>query len=103
MEFDELISGLDPISKLLYTEVMLGEDVKIFIKSDAGAYLVGCAKQEFVSALLDLKDVAWWRRGRIRQLQNQARRAEDFLAWLREGLARGRQAESQLKETDHDA
>ena len=99
-EFQKLIAALDPESRTMFAEAALGRDAQEFFASDIGRYLVGCAQQEYSAAMAKLKRVAWWRRRRIRQLQNEAWRAEQFMVWLRDLIVQGKAAESALEQRD---
>jgi len=96
----ELIAQLDPESRTLFAEAALGRDAREFFDTDLGRYMVGCALQEYREALAKLKSVAWWRTRRIRQLQNEAWRAEQFVVWLRDLIIRGKGAELSLEEQE---
>lgn len=99
-EFQNLLASLTPQEFGLVAEADLGRQVKEFLHSDIGRYLLGCAQQEHQAALEALKTTSPWRRRRITQLQNQAWRAENFMGWLRELLIRGSAAEGALVERE---
>jgi hypothetical protein len=96
----ELINQLDPESRTLFAEAALGRDAREFFDTDLGRYMVGCAQQEYAAAMAKLKTVAWWRRRRIVQLQNEAWRAEQFMVWLRDLIIKGTGAEMALEEQE---
>ena len=96
----ELIAQLDPESRTFFAEAALGRDAREFFDTDLGRYMVGCAQQEYAAAMAKLKTVAWWRRKRIVQLQNEAWRAEQFMVWLRDLIMQGKAAEIALEERD---
>ena len=99
----ELIERLDPESRTFFAEAALGRDAREFIESNVGRYLVGCAQQEYADAMAKLKRVAWWRRNRIIELQNQAWRAENFMVWLRDLVIKGKAAELALEDGEESA
>lgn len=99
----ELIAKLDPESRTLFAEAALGRDAKEFFHTDLGRYLIGCAQQEYAAAMAKLKTVAWWRRRKILELQNQAWRAEHFMVWLRDLVIRGKAAEIALEDREEQA
>lgn len=97
-ELQELIERLDPASRTFFAEAALGRDAREFFESNIGRYMVGCAQQEYADAMSKLKRVAWWRRRRIVELQNQAWRAESFMVWLRDLVIKGKAAELALED-----
>lgn len=99
-ELQQLIAQLDPESRTFFAEAGLGRDAKEFFETDLGRYMVGCAQQEYAAAMAKLKTVAWWRRRRIMQLQNEAWRAEQFMVWLRDLIIKGKAAEMALEEQE---
>ncbi len=99
-QIQAFIRELDPESRTMFAEAALGRDSQEFFKSDIGRYLVGCAQQEYSAAMGKLKRVAWWRRRRIQQLQNEAWRAEQFMVWLRDLIVQGKGAELALEERE---
>lgn len=100
--FQELIDKLDPESRTFFVEAALGRDAREFMDSDLGRYMVGCAQQEYAIAMTKLKTVAWWRRRKILQLQNEAWRAESFMVWLRDLIIRGKAAELALEDREEE-
>ena len=94
----ELISRLDPESRTYFAEAAIGRDAVEFMESDLGRYMVGCAQHEYADAMAKLKTVAWWRRRRIIDLQNQAWRAEHFMVWMRDLVIKGKAAELALQD-----
>lgn len=97
-ELQELLQTLDPTSKVLYSEVVLGKDAEELLRSELGMTMVGMARQDYAEAVLALADTAWWRKTRIRTLQQRAANAKSFLGYMRELITRGRQAQSALSE-----
>lgn len=87
-------------SDLHMAEAVLGRDAAEFLSSDIGRFVVGRCDQERDEALSLLATVSPWRRNRIRQLQNQAWRAESLKGWLIELVTAGRQAEAVLAEDE---
>lgn len=98
--FQRLLDSLAPQEYGLIVEADLGRQVKEFLQSDLGRYLLGCAQQEHTAAMEALTKTSPWRRRRIAELQNQAWRAESFMGWLRELLIRGHAAEGALVERE---
>ncbi len=96
----EYIAALDPESRLLLADADLGKEVEEFLATQLGQTLVGLAQQEYTEALLKLETVAWWRKGRIRELQNQAWRARSFLLWMRSLLIQGRASLQVMEEQE---
>ena len=94
--FQQLLDSLTPQEFSMVAEADMGRQVREFLQSDIGRYLLGCAQQEHQAAMEALKRTSPWRRRRITDLQNQAWRAESFMGWLRELVIRGRSAEGAL-------
>lgn len=99
-EIHEMLAELDPESRVLYAEGVLGRDAIEFFRSELGQYMIGCAKQEYADAMYALKGTGAWRRRRIQELQNRVWRAENFVYWLKELIVRGKQAENLLDNED---
>ena len=97
-EVADILQNLDLETRGLFSETLLGEDASEFVRGDLGRAMVGIAKQEWMSALLELETVAWWRRRRIKELQNKAWRSRSFILWLRDLVVQGRQAAASLDE-----
>jgi len=96
--FQQLLDSLDPQTFGMVAEADLGRQAREFLESDLGRYMLGCAQQEHMDAVEKLKRVAFWRVRRVRELQNQAWRAEQFMLWLRDLVIQGRAAEGALVE-----
>lgn len=77
-------------------EIELGKQAEDFLKTDLGRLLLERAEEDEREALLALATVAWWRRRRILQLQNQVWRARSFQQWMSEVIMSGRQAQAYL-------
>jgi len=75
-ELQNMLDELDPESRTLFVEATLGREAVEFFRSDIGRYMVGCAQQEYALASAKLKKVAWWRKRRIQELQNEIWRAK---------------------------
>ena len=88
------------INAELYAEAMLGEDVETFLNSDIGRFLVGRAEQEATEAMQELKRCFPWRRRRITELQTRIWRAESIQRWLGELIIQGRQAMTQIEQSE---
>lgn len=86
----------DASEQALHAEVQLGKEAEQFLRTDVGRYLVERAEEEEREALDKLATVAWWRRRRIQQLQDQVWRARSFQSWLSELIVNGRQAQDHL-------
>jgi hypothetical protein len=87
---------------LLFAEAALGKDAEEFLASDIGRYVMGRCIAEQQEAQDLLTRVSPWRRNRIRQLQNQAWRAQSVRGWIIELIQQGRQAEQALDNEDDD-
>lgn len=96
-ELQSILEQLDPESRTLFIEAALGREAVDFFHSDIGRYMVGCAQQEYAIASAKLKKVAWWRKRRIQELQNEIWRAEQFMVWLRDLIIRGKASEQSLE------
>lgn len=86
----------------------LGKEAELFIQSDLGKYIDGCAKQDSESAkyaLLELNPYEFTNltdlQNKIVSLQLQAKIAMKVIDYFSETVNRGRQAEHQL-ETEED-
>ena len=99
----EHLAQLDPEARLLIADADLGKDVEEFLQTQLGQTLVGLAHQEYTEALLKLETVAWWRKTRIRELQNQAWRSRSFLLWLRSLLIQGKAAIHMMEEQEQSS
>lgn len=99
-ELQNMLDELDPESRTLFVEATLGREAIEFFRSDIGRYMVGCAQQEYALASAKLKKVAWWRKRRIQELQNEIWRAEQFMVWLRDLIIRGKASEMSLEERE---
>ena len=88
------------MNETLVAEAVLGRDAEEFLRSDIGRYIVGRCQQEVAEAHALLTTVSPWRRNRIRQLQNQAWRAQSVQGWLVELIQQGRQAEQALSQDE---
>ena len=99
-ELQNMLDELDPESRTLFVEAALGREAVEFFQSDIGRYMVGCAQQEYAVASAKLKKVAWWRKRRIQELQNEIWRAEQFMVWLRDLIIRGKASEMSLEERE---
>ena len=101
-ELQDMLSELDPESKTMFIEATLGREAQEFFSSDIGRYLIGCAQQEYAIASSKLKTVAWYRKRRILQLQNEIWRAENFMVWLRDLIIRGKASEMSLEDREEN-
>ncbi len=88
------------MSEVLLAEAILGRDAEEFEKSELGRYLLGRAEQEENEALNALADVSADDTKAVRDLQAKAWRARSFKTWIRELIAGGKTAESQLSELE---
>lgn len=100
-DLQDLLQTLDPTSRVLYSEAVLGRDAEEFIRSELGQAMAGMAQQDYAEAVLTLSEVGWWRKARVRQLQQKAANAKAFLAYLEELILRGRQAQSALEQQEN--
>ena len=89
---------IDAGTAALYAEAVIGRDAEEFLKGDLGRYLLARAREEEQEALEALATVAWWRRRRIQQLQNQVWRARSFQGWVIEIINIGHQAQNELEQ-----
>ena len=87
---------LDDTERELFAEVMLGEEAIAFWNSDLGQVFRGHLTQDRQEALEELGTVGWWRRRKIKQLQDRVRFADRFIMFFREVLTRSRVAEHGL-------
>lgn len=99
-DLQELLAELDPESRTMFVEATLGREAVDFFHSDIGRYLVGCAQQEYALASAKLKKVAFWRKRRIQELQNEIWRSEQFMVWLRDLIIRGKASEMTLEDRE---
>lgn len=87
---------LNDEERMLFAEVMFGDEAIAFLDSDLGRVLRGHLKQNRQESLEALATVGWWRRRKIRQLQNQVRYADSFLKFFREILGQAKSSEHDL-------
>lgn len=99
-ELQDMLDELDPESRTLFIEADFGSEATEFFRSNLGRYMVGCAQQEYAIASAKLKKVAWWRKRKIQELQNELWRSEQFMVWLRDLIIRGKASEMSLKERE---
>lgn len=85
---------------VLAAEALIGDDAEAFIRSELGRTILGIAKQEAQSAMEQLKSASAADQDKIRALQNEIWRAEQFEDWLLELIDRGAQA---IKIVQHEA
>lgn len=85
-------------NQLQQAEILLGDDIDTFFKSDIGQYIVGRAQQEIDDAVIKLKTVTPEDIKQVRKLQNRINVAEGSLLWLQEALISGKQAMETLQE-----
>lgn len=85
---------------LLYAEAILGKDAEEWLNTDLGRYVVGRIEQDEQEALEALATVLPWRRRKMQELQNRVWRARQLKGYLTELLVTGRQALSQLENSE---
>ncbi len=90
---------MNDMEQLLRTAA-LGMDVRVFLDSPVGQYLIKRAETEVESALVALKDVDPENPRLIRELQNRAYRAQTVLQWLAEAIQEGENAERMAAQED---
>lgn len=77
-------------------EILLGDDIEKFLKSDPGRYLVAGIEEYEREAMIDLATVSPWRRRKITQLQERVRLARRIVSLLGEAIVAGKQALEQV-------
>ena len=95
-ELQEVLESLDTETRTLIAEVDLGEQAKDFVHSDLGRHLIGCLRQEVVSAQDALAATPFWKFWKVQEMQNRVWRGKFMLAWLRDLLIAGKSAQSVL-------
>jgi len=91
---EERLLAKDPLLRV----AVFGEQVRNFLETDIGDYLLKQAEYDAREAMDKLKHVSPWRRRKIQELQNDIRVAENFLTWLADALHSGEQAKQQLED-----
>src|SRR5450759_2410929 len=89
-----------PEQRLLLAHVDIGLQVKQFLASDVGRYLIGRAAEESDEAMAELKKVEPTNGKLIRELQNKIWRADTFAQWLTDSKLDGEHAEETLKQDE---
>jgi hypothetical protein len=99
---------VDDRERQMFAEASLGIEAQEFLRSPVGAYLHGCAKQEYESAkeeLLHLAPARWgWQSKRVQlkalKLQMRAENAHNFMQWMAEAIQQGALAEQSLEQDE---
>lgn len=102
----EAIDFVDERERELFATVLLGEDLKEFLRvHPAGRYLHHRAKQTIQQAEVDALHVdpdsfgGWFRaRIKLRKIRERAAAARMLIGWLGDALVDANQAEAALKE-----
>lgn len=89
----------DDYFKALYADVDFSYEVKAFIKSNVGQYLLGRAEQDRDGAVEQLKNADPEDSKTIRGLQNTIKRAESIQYWMADAIDQGKNAEKLLMES----
>jgi len=79
-------------NQMLMDVAVFGEQVRQFMESPVGRYLLQKADEEKDLAILELVNVDAQDYKAVQSAQNQFQRAEDFQAWLTEAVTKGLQA-----------
>lgn len=77
---------------------VFGEQIRDFLQTEIGDYLLKQAQHDADEAMNKLKNTSPWRRRRIQELQNDIRVAENFIHWLASAMQAGEQATTQLEQ-----
>ena len=93
---------LDPNNDTVRWAVF-GEEVKLFLQSPIGDFLIKRSQTEVDEAVEQLKTVDPHDWHRIQEQQNKIAVAEMFQTWLGDAIAAGEQAKIQLMEEDDNA
>ena len=80
----------------LRNKIAFGMDVKVFIASQVGRYLLDKANKDRDAAMEELANVDAEDAKAIRALQNRVKCTENFLMWLGEAVTEGEIAEQEL-------
>jgi hypothetical protein len=91
---------MDLETRTLYAEVVLGQDVDEFFKSDIGRYVIGRSLEVVQECTEKLKTVRPDYKNKVKDLQNRIFQAEAALKWLNEALIIGRESLEQLNEME---
>lgn len=84
-----------------FAKAKLSEDVRVFLSSDTGRYLHGCARQaveEYRDALEKCNPNSLFGKRKIRKLQADCAAARMFMTWCAEAIQEGEVAYRQLSE-----
>ena len=92
-----------PDGAFLLAEAHIGEDAAEFAKSDLGRYMIGRCDAEIQNLTPELFDVASWRTRRVRHLQNEIFKRQQFKTYLLEAIQSGRSALAELSERQTEA
>lgn len=77
-------------------EILLGDDIERFLKSDPGRYLIAGIEAYEKDAMEELAETSPWRRKKITQLQERVRLARRVISLLGEAIVAGKQALEQV-------
>lgn len=86
----------DPIAAKLEQTASLGAEIRAFLNTNPGIYLIQRCEEEMEEAMQLLKDHDPHDVPGIIALQNRIFRAEKIIEWLEEGVAAGDQADQAL-------
>lgn len=95
------INFVDEREREYFAQARMGQDVLDFLRSPAGKYLHGCARQEVELLRDELEKVnpdSIWGRRKLRRLQKRAKAARYFMTWCAEAIQVGEMAYRQLEE-----
>ena len=80
------------------SDAVFGEEVRNFLNSRVGSYIVAAAKQDAESAMHDFSQVDPTKPEAIMEIQVRLRAANMVSVWLADAINRGQQAIEQLRE-----
>ena len=90
---------LDDNERAIFAEVVMGEEVIVFLNTDAGRMIRALVKQDVRENIQSLKSTSAWRTRRIRDLQTTIHQGETILFYLADVIQRGEHAYNQLQST----
>lgn len=96
-----MVDFVDEKERELFARAQLGTAARDFLETDLGRYLHGRAQKEIEQAQVDALECnvgTWWGRRKLKNLQNKAGVARQFLKWIVEAIQDGDVAYQELSD-----